>query len=395
MIDTIYDLDPEVWLDPRQLRGIVAHGDPVGDGQLKNLGLANVGTITSHAAAVSRPIYRRDAYTVNGELLDTLEFFGSTNQAYFQLDLSFLTGTPYTIVALIVPRAGEAGGFIGKQVGSGGWGVAFDFNSSAPSYRLSHYQAGASFMAGHGLSYLDVLKVVGFRQTLAGRRLYNYHNGVLVTGDSPSVTLLPADHTAQARIGYAPGSGPVPYLTGHILGLAIFARNLSDAEVDDIHDWMMAGMVVPVGSGEAGFGMRIAWPAATEMSYIDIPYPTGRKAEGKRTIGGGNVSSAGVPEAYRIRRDRLLRVPLRWPETLHQQVLAFIEAMEDDPSQGCVIYPDNTDLDVSKVCYLEEPAPGDEWWPTFYPADWVYAYDFVFRSADGSAFGWLKYPDEA
>lgn len=132
--------------------------------------------------------------------------------------------------------------------------------------------------------------------------------------------------------------------------------------------------------------VTLAYPEATEATSVTLQYPAGLWDEGKRAYGGGNVASSGVPESFIQRRDRLLSIPLRWHESQHQAVLAFIEAMEDNPSQGCALYVGGSRF----ACYLDDPSPGERWRPTRY-ADWVFEYRFVFRTISGAAFNLLKF----
>lgn len=128
---------------------------------------------------------------------------------------------------------------------------------------------------------------------------------------------------------------------------------------------------------------------------LDFMYPVGRWREGKETPGyGWSEAASGVREGYRIRRQRLLEIRLRWPEWRHQEVLAWIEAVEDDPQLVSTLYPDSTDALTFYSVHLLTPEPGEKWYPEHFPFEGVFEGLFVFRRADFGAFDLLRFPSE-
>ncbi len=90
-----------------------------------------------------------------------------------------------------------------------------------------------------------------------------------------------------------------------------------------------------------------------------LPFELSQKpwTPSSRMIGGGDRSSARVPETFEIRRDYLLEVRLRFPEGAWQAVSEWLEYGQ----RGGVFdfYPDQ-DIATSYPCYLEKPGVGDE-----------------------------------
>ena len=78
-----------------------------------------------------------------------------------------------------------------------------------------------------------------------------------------------------------------------------------------------------------------------------------------RGIGGSERSAAGVVAAYEVRRDRLLRLTLRFLESEQQQVEAWLEWAQATGRTFTVLL-DQDDPSTAVTCYLEAPAMGDE-----------------------------------
>ena len=78
-----------------------------------------------------------------------------------------------------------------------------------------------------------------------------------------------------------------------------------------------------------------------------------------RGIGGSEKSAAGVVAAYEVRRERLLRVTLRFYEWEQQQVEAWLEWAQAT-GQTFTVLLDQDDPSTAVTCYLEAPAMGDE-----------------------------------
>jgi hypothetical protein len=78
-----------------------------------------------------------------------------------------------------------------------------------------------------------------------------------------------------------------------------------------------------------------------------------------RGIGGSEKSAAGVVAAYEVRRERLLRVTLRFYEWEQQQVEAWLEWAQAN-GQTFTVLLDQNDPATAVTCYLEAPAMGDD-----------------------------------
>jgi hypothetical protein len=75
-------------------------------------------------------------------------------------------------------------------------------------------------------------------------------------------------------------------------------------------------------------------------------------------VGGSEVSAAGVPESFVIRRDQLLDLRLAFREGEWPAVHAWLAWMQDTAG-FCVFYPDRA-VGTSRTCYLETPKVGEE-----------------------------------
>lgn len=76
------------------------------------------------------------------------------------------------------------------------------------------------------------------------------------------------------------------------------------------------------------------------------------------TVGGTDVSAAGVPESFVIRRDQALDVRLVFREAEWPAVHAWLAWMQDTAGT-CRFYPDQH-ASQYRGCYLESPRVGEE-----------------------------------
>lgn len=77
-----------------------------------------------------------------------------------------------------------------------------------------------------------------------------------------------------------------------------------------------------------------------------------------RGEGGQDVSAAGIPVAYEIRRDQVLHLSLRFREEEWPDVERLVRHLQRDGS--ATFYPDQADAGTSHAVYGEAPAIGEE-----------------------------------
>jgi hypothetical protein len=99
------------------------------------------------------------------------------------------------------------------------------------------------------------------------------------------------------------------------------------------------------------------------------------------TTGGHKVSAAGVPEAYVVRRDSLLKVKLRIWEFEWPGLWAMISWMQDTASEAR-FHPVRGEPAVA--FYLEEPVAGQKLTPTRGEAYGTYDVEITIRRVDGA-----------
>lgn len=75
-------------------------------------------------------------------------------------------------------------------------------------------------------------------------------------------------------------------------------------------------------------------------------------------VGGSDVSAAGIPESFVIRRDQVLEVRLLFREGEWPAVHDWIAWMQDNAG-FCRFFPDR-DAAYFRACYLDSPRVGDE-----------------------------------
>lgn len=79
---------------------------------------------------------------------------------------------------------------------------------------------------------------------------------------------------------------------------------------------------------------------------------------GSRGVGGSDVSAAGVPAAYEIRREYLLHLTLRFPVTEWADVDRLVRHLQG--GTACNFRPDQDVPGVAHIVYGVTPAMGDE-----------------------------------
>lgn len=104
-----------------------------------------------------------------------------------------------------------------------------------------------------------------------------------------------------------------------------------------------------------------------------------------QSIGGSNVSDAGVPETFIIRRDQLVNVEVRFTEAEWDAVADWLEWAQE----GVAFYYwfNGTDITTRYSVYLQSPNLGDgEIQPTRDTYRGVFSVRLVLRSATGTRF---------
>ena len=94
-------------------------------------------------------------------------------------------------------------------------------------------------------------------------------------------------------------------------------------------------------------------PVDYPMSISQRPYDMS-----SRGFGGSDVSAAGVPAAFEIRRDNLLRLTLRFPEHEWDDVERVVRHLQ--LAGSATFYPDQDDTSIAYTVYGESPAMGSE-----------------------------------
>jgi hypothetical protein len=88
------------------------------------------------------------------------------------------------------------------------------------------------------------------------------------------------------------------------------------------------------------------------LTYAQRPW-----RPGSRGVGGSDVSAAGVPEAFEVRRDERLKLRLRFTEAEWTNVRRMI--VHGQNAGTITFYPD-ADLGTNHTVYLDEPKMGEE-----------------------------------
>ena len=387
-IEHILDLEPALWLDPADLRGLVPNGAALASGVWPNGGVADVGQINVTGTGLyTPPIFREDFIEVgDGGLLDAVEFT-RIDTAASRIALPTAVFAAYTVIALVVPKRAAFGGLFGSNSNfaalSSGWG----YRASGGVVQQNIRQDNAQLSYNHTPVVGEPIAVAVRNQT-GGRTLFV--NGVAVATDAQGRHITPNGGWSVAHGPYVTGDDPLTsYLDGYLLGFAAFTRVLSDDEVADAYAWMIGGMVAPApASTEELAGPRIEYGAG--LISIDFP-DAGRWREGKDSDAGHSVTPSGARESYVRRREYPLTMPLRWHDRQHADVMAWLAAMEDDIGAGFTFYPHANDLAVSFSCYLTSPTPGGKWAPDFDPYDEFWSGTFEFVRTNGQPFNLVRF----
>ena len=109
----------------------------------------------------------------------------------------------------------------------------------------------------------------------------------------------------------------------------------------------------------AGSPLRPRW-VYNDGSAVDylMSVPQRPWGFGSRGVGGSDISAAGVPAAFEIRRDHLLHLTLRFPESEWDDVERLVRHLQ--LAGSATFYPDQDDTSVLHLVYGESPALGDE-----------------------------------
>lgn len=112
---------------------------------------------------------------------------------------------------------------------------------------------------------------------------------------------------------------------------------------------------------------------------------------GSRGLGGSDTSAAGVPAAFEIRRDYLLHLTLRFPESEWDDVARLMRHLQRAGS--ATVYPDQDEVSVSHTVYGDAPRLGEEIRPrrSSFPA--VLELDVSVRRTTAVVFGDAFYGD--
>lgn len=98
---------------------------------------------------------------------------------------------------------------------------------------------------------------------------------------------------------------------------------------------------------------------------------------GSRGVGGSDVSGAGAPEAFEVRRDERLRLRLRFTESEWANVRRMI--VHGQNAGTITFYPDADVGGTSHTVYLDEPALGEEFSPEPTETHGLYEISVVLR----------------
>jgi hypothetical protein len=134
-------------------------------------------------------------------------------------------------------------------------------------------------------------------------------------------------------------------------------------------------------------------PNQSRFTYTGGDYTTSIPARAwlpaDESIGGVRVAASGVPATYLVRRDVLLELTLRFPESEWDDVLDLVTFGQS--GETITWYPDADATGTSFSVYLQAPAPGERCNPTrdgTYPR--MLEVTLMLRGASGSA-PWVAY----
>ena len=109
-----------------------------------------------------------------------------------------------------------------------------------------------------------------------------------------------------------------------------------------------------------GSPLRPRWVYTDSSGAVDylMSVPQRPWGFGSRGVGGSDISAAGVPASYEIRRDHLLHLTLRFPESEWDDVERLVRHLQ--LAGSATLYPDQDDTSVLHLVYGESPALGEE-----------------------------------
>lgn len=84
-------------------------------------------------------------------------------------------------------------------------------------------------------------------------------------------------------------------------------------------------------------------------------------------LGGSDVAGSGIPAAYEIRRDYLMHLTLRFPESERASVTRLVRHLQRGGS--ATMYPDQDVVGTSHTVYGHAPAMGEPVRPTRHPEE--------------------------
>lgn len=241
-IQDIADLAPDIWLDARFLRGVLAPDQGISSGAWDSQGAATVPNLDLATSGTPvPPTYRREAVAVNGHVLDAVEFFRQTGVGASWLRYVNLTLAQYTMIALLIPKSSIVGGIWGSASNFAALSMGFGWRRSGGVHQLN------ARLDNFQLSWADT-PVVGtpitaaLRNGVSSRQIIK--NGVVRASDTRSSgSMNPNGGWTIGHGSYLIGDdADTQSLDAYLIGIAVFYRTLSDAEVLDVHNWMIAGM---------------------------------------------------------------------------------------------------------------------------------------------------------
>ncbi len=104
-----------------------------------------------------------------------------------------------------------------------------------------------------------------------------------------------------------------------------------------------------------------------------------------RPVGGSDVSDAGVPESYVLRREQLMKTELRFFETEWADVDMWLEFVQN--SQSFYFWFDKDHISTKYAVFLDMPALGNgEVAPSRDVYTKIYTLPVTIRTTDGSRF---------
>lgn len=110
----------------------------------------------------------------------------------------------------------------------------------------------------------------------------------------------------------------------------------------------------------AGSPLRPRWVYTDSDGAVDYLMSTPQRPWnfGSLGLGGSDISAAGVPAAFEIRRDHLLHLTLRFPESEWDDVERLVRHLQRAGS--ATFYPDQDDTSVAHTVYGDSPKLGED-----------------------------------